>query len=429
MAEALMYDPEDFRRRGHALIDRLADHLAAAQRGEGPVVRWREPAEMLARWRIEPRTFEDFVEQTIEDSIHHHHPRFMGHQVTPPMPLAALADLLASVLNNGMASYDSGPASTAMERAVVRWMASRVGMKDGVLTSGGSLGNLTALLAARAAKGQGRVLVAETVHYSVSRALRVMGLEEVRVKVDERFKLTGLHLDGPVVAVCASAGLTATGAFDPLDEIADFCARHGLWMHVDGAHGASAALSDRYRHLVRGIERADSVVWDAHKMMAMPALCTAVLFKDEAASYATFAQDAPYLYGKHGGADVGLRTIECTKRMMSLKLYAALTVLGPEALAGYVTRTFDLARVFADKLAADPDFEVIAPECNIVCFRFRPAADQDLIRDRLVASGRFLVVRTALRGKVYLRTALMNPLTSASDLDALMAAVREAGLP
>jgi L-2,4-diaminobutyrate decarboxylase len=416
-----MYDPEDFRRRGHALIDRLADHIAAAQRGEGPVVRWREPEEMLARWKIEPRSFEDLVEQALEDSIHHHHPRFMGHQVTPPVPLAALADLLASVLNNGMASYDSGPASTAMERAVIGWMASRIGLKDGVLTSGGSLGNLTALLAAREAKGQGRVLVAETVHYSVSRALRIMGMEEVRVPVDAHFKLSALKMEGPVVAVCASAGSTAVGAFDPLEQIADFCEEHGLWLHVDGAHGASAVLSDRYRHLVKGIERADSVVWDAHKMMAMPALATAVLFKNDATP---FAQDAPYLF--RSSADVGLRTVECTKRMMSLKLYAALTVLGPDAIADYVTTTFDLARIFARKLAADPDFEVIEPphpETNIVCFRYKDV-DQDLIRDQLVASGRFLIVRTALRGKVYLRTALMNPLTTESDLDALMAAVR-----
>jgi L-2,4-diaminobutyrate decarboxylase len=111
---------------------------------------------------------------------------------------------------------------------------------------------------------------------------------------------------------------------------------------------------------------------------------------------------------------------------MSLKLYAALTVLGPEAIADYVTTTFDLARLFARKLAADPDFEVIErphPETNIVCFRYKDE-DQDLIRDKLVASGRFLIVRTALRGKVYLRTALMNPLTTEADLDALMAAVR-----
>jgi L-2,4-diaminobutyrate decarboxylase len=175
----------------------------------------------------------------------------------------------------------------------------------GVMTSGGSVGNLTALLAARQSRagfdawgagGHGgpplAVLCSAQVHYSISRALRIMGWGDggaIAVPVDERYRLRAGELataaaraaaDGRrVIAVVASAGSTATGAYDPLGEIADFCDGSGLWLHVDGAHGASAALSPRLRHLVAGIERADSVVWDAHKMMMMPALVTGVLFR------------------------------------------------------------------------------------------------------------------------------------------------------
>ena len=179
-----------------------------------------------------------------------------------------------------------------------------------------------------------------------------------------------------VLAVVASAGSTATGAVDPLEAVADFCARHGLWFHVDGAHGASAVLSPRYRGLLRGIERADSVVWDAHKMMLMPALITAVLFRDGARSFDAFAQEASYLFhGQQERAwhDVAQRTLECTKEMMALKLYTCLSVLGTRVFQDALEGSFDLARAFAHKLQAAEDFELaVEPECNIVCFRHTP---------------------------------------------------------
>ena len=129
------------------------------------------------------------------------------------------------------------------------------------------------------------------------------------------------------IAVVASAGSTATGAFDPLEPVADFAQAHGLWFHVDGAHGAAASLSPKYRAQVKGIERADSVVWDAHKGLLMPALVTAVLFRDGARSFDAFSQEAHYLFHGDGDdarpySDVGLRTLECTKEMMPLKVYA-----------------------------------------------------------------------------------------------------------
>jgi L-2,4-diaminobutyrate decarboxylase len=243
-----------------------------------------------------------------------------------------------------------------------------------------------------------------------------------------------------VLGVVASACSTATGAFDPIEPIADFCEQHGLWLHVDGAHGAALALSPKHRHLLRGIERADSVIWDAHKMLLQPALVTAVLFRDQRHSAGAFAQDASYLLDTaHDDAwfDLASRTFECTKRMMSFKLYATLAVFGPALFDAYVTRVVDLARDFAALLRRTDDFEVaVDPECNIVCFRHRPASftgpDEALdelqasIRRRVIASGAFYPVQTRLDGRLWLRTTLMGPFTTIEDLGRLIDCCRTA---
>jgi L-2,4-diaminobutyrate decarboxylase len=244
-----------------------------------------------------------------------------------------------------------------------------------------------------------------------------------------------------VFAVVASAGSTATGAFDPLDAIADFCAAHGLWLHVDGAHGASAALSPTHRHLVAGIERADSVVWDAHKMMAMPALITAVIFRDGRRSYEAFAQEASYLFAAGRGEghaewfNLGLRTLECTKRMMSTIVHAALTTYGVATFRDYVDRCFALGAALAAHIEAAPDFElVVPPDGNIVCWRYRPAGADPARLDELQAAvrrvvlerGRYYILQTRLGGRLVLRAALMNPLTEDVDLRGMLDEVRAA---
>jgi L-2,4-diaminobutyrate decarboxylase len=472
------YDPERFRADGHRLVDLLAEHLArAVARDDAPVLPWVEPAASLAAWP------DDFGEDPGDDlidvlgratagSIRLHHPRYLGHQVPPPLPGAALADLVIALLNNGMAVYEMGPTSTPMELAVVGWMARQLGMASGagVLTSGGSLGNLTALLAARQA-GAGfdawtagdhggpplAVLCTAQAHYSVSRAIRMMGWGDggaAIVEVDERYRMRPDAIPEAiaraeaagrrVIAVIASAGSTGTGAFDPLDAIADVCAERTLWLHVDGAHGASAALSPAHRHHIAGIERADSVTWDAHKLMAMPALITAVIFRDGRRSYEPFAQEASYLYsaGRGEGAEewfnLGLRTLECTKRMMSVIVYAGLEAYGTRLFRDYVDRCFALGAALAARLEAAPDFELmVPPEGNIVCWRWRPdgapaggAALDDLqarVRRRVLERGRFYVLQTRLGGHMVFRSALMNPLTEEVDLDGLLEEIRICG--
>src|SRR5690606_25328576 len=154
-----------------------------------------------------------------------------------------------------------------------------------------------------------------------------------------------------VMAVVASAGSTATGSIDPLQTIGAYCREHQLWLHVDGAHGASALLSEQYRELLQGMELADSVVWDGHKLLYMPATVSAVLFRSAADSYLAFAQQASYLFqgndAEEESYNVSYRTLECTKRMMALKLWAAFSLYGVEGLAVLVDEAFAKARLFA----------------------------------------------------------------------------------
>ncbi|HTJ46110.1 MAG TPA: pyridoxal-dependent decarboxylase [Kofleriaceae bacterium] len=455
-----VYDPSRFRADGHRLIDALADLLERMEgRDERPVLALDDPKSAVEAWTARMGERADLVDTLVaaaDGSTRLHHPRYLGHQVPPPAPGGMLADLVAAFCNNGMAVYEMGPTAVPIELACVTWMAEKLGLpKDagGLFTSGGSLGNLTALLAARQAAagfdvwGLGAhagpplaVLCSDQVHYSIARALKIMGWGEagaIPVATDERLRLDPSALPAAmaraqsmgrkVIAVVASAGATATGALDPIPACADFCAQHELWLHVDGAHGAALAMSARHKHKIAGIERADSIVWDAHKMLAMPALCTAVLFRRHRDVYQAFAQEASYLFAGNDPDDewwnLGLRTMECTKRMMALELYACVRAYGDDFFRDYVERVCELGASFAQKLEA-AGFEVLAPpDMNIICYRVRGHDDEQTARLRTasLADGRFYILKTRARGALWLRSAIMNPLTEPRDLDELIA--------
>jgi len=474
-----IYDPEFFREAGHRVVDQLADYMLAARRGEMPALPEPEPPALAEQYAQPlpaepaadvPRELDRRVRELIERGIHLQHPGYIGHQVGNPIPAASLAELVAGVLNQSMAVYEMSPAATHIERETVGWLCGLIGwgkQAGGVFTSGGSLGNLTALLVARNHATGGKawdkglcsgpplaMLVSEQAHYSVERAAGVLGLGQesvIRIPVDDRFRISVPALEDryraavaqgkKVVAVVASAATTATGSFDPLREIGEFCRAQGVWFHVDGAHGASVLLSPKYKALAAGIELADSVVWDAHKMLFMPGLGTALLFRDGAHGYEAFHQEASYLFGRHPFPqyDLGLRTVECTRPMLATKLWLCFHLYGARGLGELVEQKIDLARAFAAQLKAQPDFELLTdPMCNILCFRHLPGGKrakelsveqldehQAKIRRRVLASGKFFLVQTRIGGALYLRCTLMNAGTTEKDLAGLLALVRE----
>ncbi|HRY99761.1 MAG TPA: pyridoxal-dependent decarboxylase [Bacteroidales bacterium] len=452
------YDPELFRIQGHPLIDRMAAYLESCYHDrELPVLEAGEPQDLWKIWTdLAPDAdLMDMLEPVLRFANRLHHPRYAGHQVVPPVPLAALGEMVSALLNNGMAIYEMGPSGTVIEREVIEWLGRKCGFDspDGFLTSGGTAGNLTALLAARQHKVPGNVwanglpagmrpgvMVSSTAHYSIDRAVRVMGWGAagiIPLPVDEAFRIDPSRMEEAFsaarqqgitpVALVGSAGTTATGTYDDLAFLAAFCRDHNLWFHVDGAHGGAVVLSEKYRHLARGFELADSIVIDFHKLLLTPALTTAVLFREGSRSYSTFAQEADYLLdpADRPWYDSAARTLECTKKMMGLKIYLLRRSYGDEIFREYIDSRYDMTRRFAQMVVERPGWEIAtAPMSNILCFRYAPSGlgpeeTNNLnatLRERFRQEGRFYLVKTLLDGRLWLRMTVMNPFTAEPEM-------------
>ena len=478
---AEMFDVQQFAETGHQLIDLLAAHLEANIAGASKVFNWKIPSVEDRQWNaplprastINPLSLlEKLNQEILPNNLAIHHPHNMGHQVACPLPMAALCDLVASLTNQAMAVYEAGPSATMLERQVIRWLCSLIdevtwNNAGGVLTSGGAQANLTALLVARqvstsrenpssniwkdgvSKQSPLKILASEHAHYSVSRAAGMMGLgtdSVIKIATDESGRLkidalksahqTCLKNNETIIAVVANAGCTPTGSIDPLRLIGEYCQTHDLWFHVDGAHGASALLSDIHREKLSGIELADSVIWDGHKLMYMPAAVSAVLFRNEQHSYTAFSQDASYLFQgdnhEEEAFNISYRTLECTKRMMALKLWATFSLYGIAGMGALVDEAFAKAKIFADKIHRHSRFELLMPpETNIVCFRYlnvhlnqaQANKHQSTVREHIIQSGEFHITQVNLHGDTWLRTTLMNPFTKDQDLDELLAHV------
>ncbi len=483
----------------------VARYFEDAGAGRGPVSSARPAAELAARFD-EPlprgrRPLADvaarLARDVVADANRLTHPMSLGHQVAPPLPATVWADTVVAALNQSVAVQEMSPTGTAVELRVIRWMCDLAGFgpkAGGTFTSGGTEATFAALLAARSravpdvwANGLGAdppvIVCGEHAHYAVTRAAGAMGLGLRNVACVPSRDPTGgdfamdtgalgrtlgdLSASGRrVMAVVATAGSTATGSFDDIDAVADACAAHDHWLHVDGAHGASALLSDTHRRRLRGLARAHSLAWDPHKMLLVPLAAGVVLVRDERWLDGAFAQAAPYLFhapterdaeefdaGESDGVpprgwDQGVRTFQCSRRVDALKLWVALQRYGADGLGALYDRLCALAARLHARLVAHPAFEVLhAPESNILCFR-RTAASLDLetapdadgartrvggtvgpdaldaaqsaIRANYNASGAGWITSTVLDGRRVLRVTVMNPRTTDSHLAALV---------
>jgi L-2,4-diaminobutyrate decarboxylase len=455
----------EFRTAATASIEALATYLESSVAGRGAAVAPRPPSavvddlalrRLVREGGLDAGSFGAWIEDYLADSTRLHHPRELAHQVGVPDVGSALADLVHGVANQPMSIYEMGPAAAAVERTVLDWMVEKVGWTadsaGGVLTHGGSLANLTALLAARAraapeawSEGVPRdlaILAPPSAHYSIARAAGILGIGAdaiVPLEVDalERVRVDRLpdalahaRADGRrPMALVAAACATSTGLHDDLRGIGEFCRRHRIWLHVDAAHGASALLSERLRPLLAGVELADSIVWDAHKMLRTSGLCAAVLVRRRADLPAAFRQDASYLdFDDPLGFDTLDRQVECTKAEIGLKLFLNLAFRGERGLAAYVedqyAKTLRLWELLRERRGFDVPYR---PESNILCFRHGPAgARQGAIREALLAGGDFHLSSAEIGGERHLRVAVMSPATDEPTLRALLDAIETA---
>ncbi len=459
-------------------LEALQQHLRECRDGVGKVIRLDDPEtisaelqleEWIGRGGMQPQDLGRFLAAYLQRVTRLNHPAYAGHQVAVPHPASAVADLVNGVTNNGMAIYEMGPPAVALELTVLRWMLRQVGWTPaapathassakpatpegagGVLTHGGSLANLTAMLAARAhcapeAWEEGTpsdliVLAPAVSHYSVARAVSILGLGAKAVwpiEVDARHVVQASHLESlrtkakaegrRIMAVIANACSTATGLYDPLPEIGAFCREHDLWFHVDGAHGASALVSPRDRHKVAGIELADSLIWDAHKMLQTSALCAAVLVRRDADLPGAFRQGLDYLvdHSHQAGPDLIHRTVECTKAPLGLKLFLTLATVGEDGMAAHWEHLCDRTHAFWKLISARDGFTCpYEPQSNILCFRVEGGQDLDALqtklRARVLAEGDFYLTSATVNGRRHLRLTVMNPATDEARISELL---------
>jgi L-2,4-diaminobutyrate decarboxylase len=408
-------------------------------------------------------TLQDVRERIVRYSVLVAHPLCAAHLHCPPLLAALAAEAVVSATNQSLDSWDQAPAATHVEQRLVAWLADEYGLgelADGVFTSGGTQSNLMGLLLARdrAAARAGcyvardgitdvarrlRIVCSSAAHFSVRKSARILGLGDqavVEVPVDADGRLDPADVDAAMrsiadcgltpMALVGTAGTTDMAAIDPLAPLAAVAREHGAWFHVDAAVGGALVLSRREAHRLRGIEMADSVTVDFHKLWFQPISCGAFLVRD-GASLAPACLHADYLNPEPEGDDDGLpnlvdKSLQTTRRFDALKVFVSLRAHGRaffgEALEAIIDLTADAARL----VDAHPCLELARPaSLNTVLFRYAPRPlDEperldrvnDAIRMSLLQSGRAVIGRTRLDGRTYLKLTLMNPGATADDV-------------
>jgi aromatic-L-amino-acid decarboxylase len=395
--------------------------------------------------------------------------RFFGYVQGPGEPVAALGDLLASILNQNMTAWRSSPSGVTIERRVVRWLADAIGCRgfSGTLTGGGSAANLMGLAMAREAKTPGNehglwdakagvVYACEEVHMAVPKAVAMLGIgrENLRyIACDDSYRMLPSKLEQAIradegrgltpIAVVASAGTVNSGAIDPLPEIAEIARRHALWMHVDGAYGALAAIVAPEKFA--GLALADSLSLDPHKWLYQPLDCGCLLYREVATARKTFMYTGTYAKQLSSDPIEGFaffeESMELSRRCRGLKLWLSLRYHGLEGFRAAIQRDLDHGQRLARAVDASAALERVAPvELSAVCFRhlLRPEASEEerngfnlALLKRIIRRGRIYLSNAELKGKFCLRACIVNHLTKDSDIDAVVPEVLEAarGVP
>ncbi|GGX86484.1 pyridoxal phosphate-dependent decarboxylase family protein [Streptomyces anandii] len=450
---------ERYRRSVTEGVERVAARLAATDRPFTGVTAG-ELASRIDRIDLDrplgdtTAALDELEEVYLRDAVYFHHPRYVAHLNCPVVIPAVLGEAVLSAVNSSLDTWDQSAGGTLIERRLIDWTAARIGLgpgADGVFTSGGTQSNLQALLLAREeAKADDtarlRILASEASHFSVRKSAKLLGLGPnavIAVPVDHDRRMRTLALarelercrrEGLVpMAVVATAGTTDFGSIDPLPEVARLSDRFGAWMHVDAAYGCGLLVSPTRRHLLTGIERADSVTVDYHKSFFQPVSSSAVLVRDAATlRHATYHAD--YLNPRRTVAEripnQVDKSLQTTRRFDALKLWMTLRVMGAEGVGRLFDEVCELAREGWRTLAADPRFDVVAePALSTLVFRYIPAAVTDpagidranlYARKALFASGDAVVAGTTVDGRHYLKFTLLNPETRPSDLAAVL---------
>lgn len=378
------------------------------------------------------------------------HPRYLGFVPGPASSLSWLGDVMTSAYNLHAGSWMSCPAAACVEQNLLAWFCEQAGYTQnpgGIFVSGGSIANMTALIAARDkllsddTQHLGIAYVSDQTHSSVLKGLRIIGVANGKIRripTDASFRMDVNQLRSAVRAdiaagfipfvVIASAGTTNTGSIDPMEEISDLCREYGIWMHVDGAYGASILLTKKYRHLLKGIERSDSLSWDAHKWLFQTYGCGMTLVKNKKDLMNSFSANPEYLNdlaaenGRMNAWDMG---IELTRPARGLRLWLTMQVLGRNVLSEAIEHGFMITECAERELRKTADIEILSPaQLAILTFRFAPSHLNEKEKDeinqqiskKMLENGFAGIFTTQLEGKTVLRICAIHPDTTEGDI-------------
>lgn len=450
MADILEISESEMKVLGYRAVDLIAAHLAGL--GNKRVGRKASP-EYLRESLMEPvpragRSADEIfacLEETIFPNIMNIcHPRFFAFVPGPANFISVVADALAAGFNVFNGSWLGASSAAAIELTVIEWLTQLCGFPagaGGIFVSGGSMANLTALTVARRVVLEDRVegavaYCSDQTHSSVERALRVIGFlpEQIRhVPADGRFRISVERLADLIEAdrmaerrpfcVIANAGTTSTGAVDELKRISEICNANGMWMHVDGAYGAAAVITERGRGLLEGMQLADSLSLDPHKWLFQTIECGCVLLRDAALLKSTFRTTPAYLAEVHrDGAEVNPCDygVQLTRSFRALKLWMSLQYFGLDAFVAAVERGFALAEFAERLLRGRVAWKVVTPaEMGIVTFRWRGADEEfyEKLHEAMLRSGYALLSTTLLNGETVLRLCTINFRATEEDVE------------
>lgn len=418
-------------------------------------------------------TLEEVEQLYLDHAVYFHHPKYVAHLNCPVVYPAVLAEQILTSVNTSVDTWDQSGGATLIEQKLIDWTLQRIGMEegaDGIFTSGGTQSNLMAMLIARdnaagrrlnhSIRDDGlpeeahkyRIFTSQVSHFSVQKSAALLGLgynSVVSVPCDSHFKMDTVELTRLIeqaidrgeipIAVVATMGTTDFGSIDPIQQIKPICEQYNLWCHVDAAYGCGLLTSNHSRHLLDGIESADSVTVDYHKSFMQPVSCSAFFLKDK--SYFEYiTHHADYLNPLN--SDVASvpnlvdKSIQTTRRFDALKLWMTLRTMGVNQLGSLFDSVMALAKQSFVYLNDDPEFDVIHnPQLSTLVFRLLidGASEQELntintkIKDRIFASGEAAIARTKFNGRQYLKFTLLNPATSMDEIKAITAQIKSVG--
>lgn len=432
-----------------ALIDcskRIADYLGNVAKNpvfEGKEIPNEEPLPLEAAPL--PAILDETFQKIVRSSMHLSHPRYMAHMDSGVAFAGMMGDFIASSLNQNMLAQELSPAATAIETRVIRWFCNAAGLpkqSGGTFVGGGTMANLTGLLAARdraipnlSQKGLAKnpplcLFTSAQSHYSIQKIAAILGLGSdaaIAIPCDSNYSMQTGELRRRITeqrkagekpfAIVGTLGTTSTGSIDPLEELAAIAKEEGLWFHVDASHGGALLFCSSQREKIRGIEKADSIAIDPHKWLWAPKSAGICLLKDFAA-FRPAQYEAPYLDRKDKRNDLGRKTVDGSRHFDSLKVWMMFRHLGAQRIDGLIQRNLDMTKFLYQQIEKSSTWRNLhQPAMNVLCFASKKSpGEEEKAYQRLLESGKAWISITKLGQQPALRTVILNPSTREEDL-------------